>query len=76
MKRVITVVWPFLLLVLALTFMTKYKQLDDLSDTERYEIRTYVEAAEENEQDTASTDGQNGAGNAVAGEEDSNETNE
>lgn len=45
-KRVITAAWPFLLLVLALTFMTQYKQIDDLSDNERYEIRSYVKAAE------------------------------
>ncbi|MFD1415101.1 hypothetical protein [Oceanobacillus jeddahense] len=46
MKKVITGITPVLLLVLALTFMTNYKQWDDLSDTERYQIQNYVEAAE------------------------------
>ena len=47
MKKVISGITPILLLVLALTFMTNYKQLDDLSDSERYQIRSYVEAAED-----------------------------
>lgn len=46
MKKVLSGMTPILLLVLALTFMTNYKQLDDLSDSERYQIRSYVEAAE------------------------------
>ncbi|WP_339285293.1 hypothetical protein [Oceanobacillus sp. FSL K6-3682] len=46
MKKVLSGVTPILLLVLALTFMTNYKQLDDLSDSERYQIRSYVEAVE------------------------------
>lgn len=54
MKRVITGLLPFLLLVLALTFMTQYKQWDDLSDSERYEIRSYVEAAETDSSETES----------------------
>ena len=29
--------------------MTQYKQLNDLTDTEKYEIRTFVEAAESND---------------------------
>lgn len=40
--------------------MTQYKQLNDLTDTEKYEIRTFVEAAEsddgkdkENKQDNS-----------------------
>ncbi|WP_152658467.1 hypothetical protein [Oceanobacillus sp. CFH 90083] len=53
MKKVITGVMPVLLLVLALTFMTSYKQWDDLSDTERYQIRSYVEAAESAETESA-----------------------
>ncbi len=43
MKRTIKGVLPFLLLVLALTFMTKYKQVEDLTDMETYEIRNFVE---------------------------------
>lgn len=46
MKKLLSGVTPILLLVLALTFMTNYKQLDDLSDSERYQIRSYVEADE------------------------------
>lgn len=61
MKKVITAAWPFLLLVLALTFMTQYKQIDDLTDNERYDIRNYVKAAEaksdrDTDADTASAD--------------------
>lgn len=57
MKKVITGIMPFLLLVLALTFMTHYKQLEGLSDSEKYEIRSYVEAAESDsaESESAST---------------------
>ena len=46
MKRFIHGIPPILLLIVALTFMTQYKQLNDLTDTEKYEIRTFVEAAE------------------------------
>lgn len=46
MKRIISFVWPFLLLFLALGFMSQYKQLDELSDAERYEVKTFVDAAE------------------------------
>ena len=60
-KKVITAAWPFLLLVLALTFMTQFKQIDDLTDNERYDIRNYVKAAEaksdrDTDTDTASAD--------------------
>lgn len=48
MKRLIQGILPLLLLVLALTFMTEFKQLNDLTDSEKYEIRSFVEAAESN----------------------------
>ncbi|MFD1068029.1 hypothetical protein [Oceanobacillus locisalsi] len=63
MKKLITGVVPILLLVLALTFMTSYKQWDDLSDTERYQIQNYVEAAE-TEPETESTASDNNDANA------------
>lgn len=49
MKRFIQGILPFLLLVLALTFMTEFKQLNDLTDSEKYEVRSFVEAAEAND---------------------------
>ncbi|WP_080873599.1 hypothetical protein [Oceanobacillus timonensis] len=63
MKKVITGITPVLLLVLALTFMSNYKQWDDLSDTERYQIQNYVEAAET---ETAESDTANANDNADA----------
>jgi hypothetical protein len=55
-KKVITNTMPFLLLVLALTFMTQNKQLDDLSDSERYQIQSYVKDAAESKTNTANAD--------------------
>lgn len=65
MKRVISFVWPFLLLFLALGFMSQYKQLDNLSDSERYEVKTFVEAAEARD----STDDEESAENAESDQE-------
>lgn len=61
MKRLIRGIVPILLLVLALTFMTKYKQVNDLTDSEKYEVRTYVEAAEstDREQEILDSDANN-----------------
>src|SRR5690625_3779178 len=49
MKRIVTGILPVLLLVLALTFMTNYKSVEDLTDMEEYEIDNFVEAAEPDE---------------------------
>jgi len=48
-KRIVTGILPVLLLVLALTFMTNYKSVEDLTDMEEYEIDNFVEAAEPDE---------------------------
>lgn len=47
MKRIIKGILPFLFLILALTFMTNYKQMEDLTDMEAYEIRNFVDSAAE-----------------------------
>lgn len=41
--------------------MTKYKQVNDLTDSEKYEVRTYVEAAEstDREQEILDSDANN-----------------
>lgn len=49
MKRLIQGILPFLVLVIALTFMTEFKQLNNLTDSEKYEVRSFVEAAEAND---------------------------
>ena len=46
MKRIVTGILPVLLLVLALTFMTNYKSVEDLTDMEEYEINNFVEDAD------------------------------
>ena len=46
MKRIVTGILPVLLLVLALTFMTNYKSVEDLTDMEEYEINNFVEDAQ------------------------------
>ncbi|WP_339183750.1 hypothetical protein [Oceanobacillus sp. FSL W7-1293] len=66
MKKIITGITPILLLVLALTFMTNYKQWDDLSDTERYQIRNYVAAAEAADSESADAPEEEQAENNVA----------
>jgi len=45
-KRIVTGILPVLLLVLALTFMTNYKSVEDLTDMEEYEINNFVESTE------------------------------
>jgi len=45
-KRIVTGILPVLLLVLALTFMTNYKSVEDLTDMEEYEINNFVEDAQ------------------------------
>lgn len=49
MKKIIKFLWPVLLLFLALGFMTKFKHLNVSTDMKRYEIQSYVEAAENGE---------------------------
>lgn len=66
MKKIITGITPILLLVLALTFMTNYKQWDDLSDTERYQIRSYVAKAEAQDSESADAPEEEQAENNVA----------
>lgn len=77
MKKIITGITPFLLLVLALTFMTNYKQWDDLSDTERYQIRDYVAKAEAADSEPADVteeqQGENDVASANSDEKDDNE---
>lgn len=46
-KKIFKGILPFLLLFLAMTFMTKFKQWEDLTDMERYAINDLVEAADE-----------------------------
>ena len=47
MKRIVRGILPFLFLILALAFMTNYKQVEDLTDMEAYEIRNFVDNAVE-----------------------------
>src|SRR5699024_4326675 len=49
LKKTIKFLWPVLLLFLALGFMTKFKHLNVSTDMKRYEIQSYVEAAENGE---------------------------
>lgn len=46
MKKIVKGILPFLLLIFALTFMAKYKTLDDLTDVEQYDVRSFLEAQE------------------------------
>lgn len=46
MKKIVKGILPFLFLIFALTFMTKYKTLEDLTDIEQYDIRSFIEAKE------------------------------
>lgn len=61
MKKVTKILWPFLVVFLALGFMSQYKGMDTLSDKERIEIKNYVKNADDHsENGHTASDNKNG----------------